>query len=55
MDADPRNTADAYMKRYGERIYNPSANAQAIAEKNAAIARRVRFDELFRPKVVDLD
>lgn len=48
------DTAERYMRRY-DRIYNPSANAQAIEEKNTAIARRVRFDALFRPRVVDLD
>lgn len=46
--------ADAYARKY-DRIYNPTANAQAIEEKNTAIAKRVKFDALFRPKVVDLD
>lgn len=45
---------DLYYRKY-DRIYNPSANAVAIEQKNAQIARRVRFDALFRPKVVDLD
>lgn len=46
--------AERYMRRY-DRIYNPTANAEAIERKNEAIAKRVRFDALFRPKVVDLD
>lgn len=36
-------TITAYMQKYGERIYDPTANAEAIAAKNAAVARRARL------------
>lgn len=38
----------AFMRKYGERIYNPVANAQAIDEQNAQIARRVRLSLLYK-------
>jgi hypothetical protein len=43
-------TVKAYMKRYGERIYAPSANAAAIEENNAAVARRARLASLYAQK-----
>jgi hypothetical protein len=46
--ADP--IADAYMRRYGERIYNPSANAIALEEKAAASARKARLAALHGAK-----
>lgn len=36
-------TINAYMKKYGERVYDPTANAEALAAKNAAVARRARL------------
>lgn len=36
-------TINAYMRRYGERIYDPTANAEAIAAKNTAAAGREKL------------
>lgn len=33
---------NAYLRRY-DRVYDPTANAEAIAAKNAAVARRARL------------
>jgi hypothetical protein len=39
----------AYMARY-DKIYAPSANAAAIEENNAAVARRARLASLYAQK-----
>lgn len=44
---------NAYMKKYGERVYDPTANAEAIAAKNAAVARRARLAGMLSAPVVN--
>lgn len=39
----------AFMRKY-DRIYNPVANAEAIDEQNAQIARRVRLSLLYKKR-----
>lgn len=34
-----------YVRRYGERIYDPEANARAIAEKLAAKQRKAELNK----------
>lgn len=40
-------TFRAYERRYGEKIYDPAANAQALDEQNAQVARRARLSALY--------
>lgn len=39
----------AFERKY-DRIYNPVANAQAIDEQNALVARRARLSLLYKPR-----
>lgn len=40
---------DAYMRKY-DRVYNPEANEEALAEKDAQRERAAKFDALFPDK-----
>lgn len=46
MSGDKEDIVRAFERRY-DRIYDPVANAQAIDEQNAQVARRARLAALY--------